>query len=84
MQYITTKTLGPTSTKGARVVACASYAPAKVTLAWDYAVEADANHDAAAKALAEKLGWKGQWVRGGSNTGNVYVATDAHNKAFSL
>jgi hypothetical protein len=72
-QYITTKTLGPTNTKGTRVKASASYAKCTKTLPWDYALDADKNHGAAAKALAESLNWPGRLVAGHGPDGNVYV-----------
>jgi len=55
MQAIVTKYLGPTHCRGSRVkaTACAG----SITLSWDYALNSDANHRAAALALANKLNW---------------------------
>jgi len=65
-QAITTKWLAPTNSRGSRVKASA--AAGSVTVQWDYALNVDANHMAAARALVEKMGWGGQWV-GGSMPG---------------
>jgi hypothetical protein len=54
-QAITTKYLCPTNHRGARVKATAQ--AGSVTVSWDYALNADGNHTAAAQALAEKMGW---------------------------
>ena len=72
-QAIITKYLGPTNTRGARVVAkCqAGY----IIMSWYCDLDVDENHNVAAKALATKLGWVGRWVGGGlpTGTGNCYV-----------
>lgn len=74
MQTITTKYLGATTFHGARVKASHTAGAVTVTLPWDYALNADANHREAARALVEKLTWDGEWVGGCLNgAGNVYV-----------
>lgn len=80
MQAIVTKYLGPTNHRGARVKAqCQA---GSIVIPWDDALDTDANHDAAARALICKLGWDGpyyqqEWYRGGSpkGDGNVYVCS---------
>jgi hypothetical protein len=71
-QCITTKYLGPTNSRGARVKAKAQ--AGSVTVSWDDALDANENHDAAALALATKYGWRGTLVGGGlpDGTGNAY------------
>lgn len=77
MQAIVTKFLGPTNVRGSRVKATCE--AGSVTLSWDHALNSEGNHDAAAKALAHKLGWDKGWhgelVGGGlpDTTGNCYV-----------
>lgn len=72
MQAITTKFIGPTNCKGARIKATAD--AGSITLSWDYELTADCNHIAAAKALVEKLDWGGQWFMGGvMGADNVFV-----------
>lgn len=62
MQSIVTKYLGATDSKGSRIKATA-YA-GSVTLAWNHELDATGNSIAAARALAEKLGWSGSWAMG--------------------
>lgn len=71
LQAITTKYLGPTNARGARVKATAS--AGSVTVAWDYALNPAQNHCAAAKALAEKCDWQGRYVGGATEAGYVFV-----------
>lgn len=62
-QAIVTRFLGPTNHRGARVKATAD--AGTVTVSWDYALGISENHERAAFALADKLGWTGNWVGGG-------------------
>lgn len=62
MQAITTKFLSATNHKGARVKATCQ--AGSLTVSWDHALNMDENYDAAARALATKLGWAGEWARG--------------------
>ena len=70
MQAITTKYLGPTDYRGARIKATCQ--AGSVTVPFPYE---DSDHDAAARALIAKLGWGGQWVSGGlpDGRGDAYV-----------
>ena len=53
MQTIITKYLGPTNTRGSRIVAkCRN---GKKTVSYDHSLNADANHKAAADALIADL-----------------------------
>jgi hypothetical protein len=76
MQAIVTKYIGPTNHRGARVKATCQ--AGSVVIPYDYALGTYENHDAAARALLEKLGWCGQWFGGGmpDGTGNCYVRDD--------
>lgn len=62
MQSIITKYHGPTNARGSRVSAKAD--AGKVILNWDHALNADDNHAAAARALACRLGWTGEYIGG--------------------
>ena len=81
MQTIITKYLGPTNARGSRIKArqSASYGfkPVSVTVSWDYSLSTQENHKAAAMAVADKLGWAGEWI-GGDNghDGLVFVNAD--------
>jgi hypothetical protein len=63
MQAITTKYIGPSNVRGSRVKATCQ--AGSITLQWDDSLNSERNHEAAAKALAAKLDWHGEW-RGGS------------------
>lgn len=54
-QAITTKYLGPSNVRGARVKASAE--AGSVTLSWNHALNSDENHRKAAEALRDKMGW---------------------------
>ena len=77
MQAITTKFLGPTNTKGQRVKA--TCAARSIIVSWDYGLNPDENHDAAAQELVRVMGWDkacyGHIVGGGlpDGSGNAYV-----------
>ena len=71
MKAIITKYLGPTNTKGARFKA--SDGSTSITVGYDYALTSEGNHSTAARALCEKLGWKGHLVGGHTTTGMVFV-----------
>lgn len=72
-QAITTKYIGATNSKGARIKATCQ--AKSVTIPYDYEGNADSVHTKAAKALADKLGWRGSWAGGGlpDGKGNAYV-----------
>lgn len=55
LQAITTRYLGPTNTRGARIKA--TCAAGSHTAPYDHALSAFANHAAAARALVALLGW---------------------------
>jgi hypothetical protein len=86
-QAISTKYLGATNSRGSRIKALGRKAGSlgaemSLTVPWDHALGIDANHAAAAKALAVKLGWYGMYFAGGApdESGNVYVCVaDAFN-----
>jgi hypothetical protein len=73
MQAIVTKFLGPSNTRGSRIKARA--AAGSITIPYNHSLNSQANHVAAASALAEKLGWNGFWISGGlpSEDGDVFV-----------
>lgn len=74
MQAIKTKWLAPTNYRGSRIVASAE--AGKVTVQWDYSLNVDENHRAAAGALATKLQWAGDWMGAATpNSGYAFVNT---------
>lgn len=85
-QSITTKYLGPTNSKGARVKATARKASSfgsemSATVPFSYEGTEQA-HCAAAKACAEKLGWSGLWVGGGNLNEDGYVFVNVVGTSF--
>jgi len=73
MQTITTKYLGPTNHKGSRFKATHTGGFTSVTLPYDYELEAEENHRIAARALAAKLNWEGEYTGGHTKNGMVWV-----------
>lgn len=72
-QAIETKFYGPTNSSGSRIVAKAWAGSVKVH--YNHALNADQNHLQAAKALADKMDWRGLWIGGGGAKGSGYVFT---------
>ena len=82
MRTIHTHFVGPTNSRGARIVAQVGDwkrgEPGRVTVSYDYAGTNESRHDAAASALCDKMGWgvtspSREFVRGGTAGGYVYV-----------
>lgn len=72
-QAITTSYRGPTDSNGSRVIArCEAK---RISVPWDHALDAGANHAAAALQLMDQLGWsqKNDLVMGGTREGYVFV-----------
>jgi hypothetical protein len=73
MTSITTKYIGPGNVRGSRVKAT-SASGASITLEWNNALGVDANHNAAAIALCQKMNWTGPLYQGDAGKeGYVYV-----------
>jgi len=72
-QAIVTKYYGPTASRGSRIKA-KSYG-GSVSVAYDYGLNVEQNHDAACATLLDKMEWGGHYIGGGSpdGTGFVYV-----------
>lgn len=83
-QAITTRYLGPTNFRGARIKAQA--AAGSVTVHYDHALNITDNHARAAAALAAKFDWKGSWYSGGlpDERGDVFVLADGSEPAFRI
>jgi len=63
-QAIVTKFVGPTNTKGGRIIA--QSLAGKLVVPYDHALPTEANHTGAAVALARLKGWTGSMIGGGS------------------
>ena len=73
MQYIQTKYLPATNTKGSRIKATTSFGNDSVTIAYDYSLDCEQAHAKAAMELARKLEWNGEYAAGGNDSGYVFV-----------
>lgn len=73
MQAIQTRYIGPTNYLGSRVKAYSEAFPRGVIVPFDYALNTEARHDAAARAFIVAKCWHGSWVRGGSPDGRGFV-----------
>lgn len=74
---IETRFLGPTNSRDSRVVAT-RYRGQRIILSWDHMLSPLENHRAAAKALANKLGWVGSLTTG--ETPSYFVHLFKHNR----
>jgi hypothetical protein len=84
-QAIVTRYIGPTHFKGGRIKA-ATYG-GTLTVPYDHKLNSEANHAAAAKALAVKLGWCGHWFMGAmhNDTGYCFVCAEGYaDVAFDI
>jgi len=70
-QAIETKFIKATNATGERIKATAW--AGSVTIGYDYALDAQGNHKAAADALIAKMGWTGTFAQGGNAKGDGYV-----------
>ena len=82
MQYITTKYLQPTDTKGGRIKASTSYANESLTIAYDHSLDTEQAHAKAAMQLAAKLEWNGEYAAGGNQSGYVF-AFISHSNVYN-
>ena len=83
MQTITTKYLGATNHKPSRVKATTT-SGISLTMSWAHELNINANHEFAAKKLAEKLGWSGQWFGGSTKDGQVFVCVGKREPDFTV
>ncbi|MBD9542229.1 hypothetical protein IB276_22550 [Ensifer sp. ENS04] len=87
---IKTKFLGPTNTRGSRIKAEAcdkgpfAHAKRQVVLSWDHSMDAQGNHAAAAKALATKLEWDGEWHIADGGDVYIFVRTGSWSHVFDV
>lgn len=71
VQAITTRFFPASNVRGSRVKATAI--AGSMTLQWEHGLGIEPNHAAAARALAEKFGWHGNWHGGGLPDGHSFV-----------
>jgi len=75
MQAIRTRYAGPVRLIGSRIHATA--AGRRLSIPYDCALSSDENHARAARKLADRLGWGGEWIAGAIDSGRrVYVRAE--------
>lgn len=72
-QTIATRFAGQTDHREARVIATPSGGAPSLTVPWDSSLDIGDNHIRAAKALRDRLGWRGEYVGGATKDGFVFV-----------
>jgi hypothetical protein len=82
MQFIQTKYLPATNTKGSRIKATTSFGNDSITIAYDYSLDCEQAHAKAAMELARKLEWNGEYAAGGNDSGYVF-AFISHSNIYS-
>jgi hypothetical protein len=82
MQAIETRWLGPTDTKGSRIVARCD--ARRLVVSWDHGQSQEQNHRDAARKLIRELGWFGAWSIGTvPSLPNSYVHTNIRREDAS-
>lgn len=80
MQAIETKYIGPTDTKGARIMARCD--AKRIVRSVDHSLNIEDRHGHVASELIHILGWHGHWVCGAvpsNSMGYVFVCTQRHD-----
>jgi hypothetical protein len=75
MKAIETRYVGPTNTKGSRIIASDSDGN-RVSISYPHELSGEACHRAAADRLCEKMGWTGRRAGGATKRGYVFVFLD--------
>ena len=78
MQAILTKYMGPTGSRGGRIIAKAD--AGRVIVPWDHGVGTYENHEAAAYAFCRKKGWSGRLAGGSIGNGYVWVFVSSSSR----
>lgn len=74
-QAITTRYVGPTDTKGGRIIATTE-SGIRHTIGYPHELSSELGHRKAAEELAAKLNWSGRLVAGGMKHGYAFVLLD--------
>ena len=81
MQAIITKYISATNFKGSRIQAkCEAKT---IYVEYTHELNTEQNHIEAAKKIATKLGWNGEWVNGSTSNGYVFVCVK-HCEKFEV
>lgn len=71
MQAISTKYIGPSNVRGSRIKATCE--AGSLTIGYPHELSGEDCHRKAAEALRDKLGWQGELIGGGTQTGYCFV-----------
>lgn len=74
-QSIATHYVGPTNTKGARIIATTTSGIRHI-IGYPYDLSDELGHRKAAEELAAKLNWTGKLIAGGMKRGYAFVLCD--------
>lgn len=72
MKAIETRYLGPTNTRGSRIIATDGDGN-RITIPYPHQLSGEACHRAAAEALCAKMRWTGRLIGGATLRGYVFV-----------
>jgi aconitase A len=84
MEAIITTHISPKGLRASRIKAATYDRRDSITLEYDVSKNSIGNHQAAARALVEKLGWKGTWVSNHAGKGHAWVRVDYHDDSFAI
>ena len=80
---IRTRFVGPTNTRGSRIIADAGDRASRVVVDYDHSLNTDDNHAAAAVAVTHKMGWDDEYYSpltgGGYGSEYFWVFTEARS-----
>lgn len=74
-QAITTKYVGPTNTRGGRIIATTE-SGIRHTISYPHELTEEAGHRKAAQELSDRLNWSGKLIAGGMRKGYCFVRLD--------
>ncbi len=75
MKAIETRFLGPTNTRGSRIVASDSDSN-RIEIGYSHELNSEGCHRQAAEALCQKMGWAGSLVGGSTKRGMCWIFLD--------
>jgi hypothetical protein len=73
MQTIITKYVGPTNTKGSRIIATTACGRQRLTIPYDSSLSFEDAHAKAVQAMLDKMEWSGEMIGGHTKDGMVWV-----------
>lgn len=84
MPTIFTKYVGPSNTKGSRIIATASGNNFRAIVSYNSALSSEDAHIEGVKALCSKLNWHGELIGGHTKDGMVFVFVDGSSPRVTV